>query len=376
MAKKEYYDIKNALETGADYILLLGERSNGKSYQAKYTVLWEAYNKADYTVYLETKKIVPKERYQFAYVRRFDMDIKTSPVIDYFGDMGKAIEQITHKEYDCVDCYQSHIYFAKHNGEKIERGVEIGRPFALTGAQHYKSRMYPSIGNLLMEEVIPDDGVYVPNETKLLFSIVSTIARRDKIRVLMVGNTMNRVCPYFSEWGLRPVLKQKIGTIDIYNQRTDTEDDNGNPIIIRVAVEKCENTSQVNKMFFGKQTKAIVNGEWYTDEYPQLEKDLEDYNEHYSILYASGDFAFMIKLLTDDKDKFLFIYPYTGDWNKITRRVTEETSLSKFVTPYLTPVTKYDNLVIDLLKNKKIRFSDNLTGTDFYNTIKERGNKI
>ena len=192
MAKKQYYSIENLLNTEADYMMLLGERANGKSYQAKYTCLWEAYNKADYQKYLETKKIVPKDRYQFGYLRRFDLDIKTTPVIDYFGDMGKAIEEITHKEYDCVDCYQSHIYFAKHNGEKIERGIEIGRPFSLTAAQHYKSRMFPTIGNVLMEEVIPDDGVYVPNEPRLLFSIVSTIARLDKVRVLMVGNTMNR----------------------------------------------------------------------------------------------------------------------------------------------------------------------------------------
>ena len=373
MAKKQYYSIENLLNTEADYMLLLGERANGKSYQAKYTCLWEAYNKADYQKYLETKKIVPKDRYQFGYLRRFDLDIKTNPVIDYFADMGKAIEEITKNEYDCVDCYQSHIYFAKHNGERIERGIEIGRPFSLTAAQHYKSRMFPTIGNVLMEEVIPDDGLYIPNEPRLLFSIVSTIARRDKVRVLMVGNTMNRVCPYFSEWGLRPVLKQKIGTIDIYNQKTEDLDEQGNQVVIKIAVEKCENTSQVNQMFFGRASKSIVNGEWYTDVYPHLDKDLDEYNDHYSILYASGDFAFMIKLLTDDRDKFLFIYPYTGDWTKVIRRVTDEPSLSKFVTPYLVPVTKYDDLVIELLKMKKIRFSDNLTGTDFYNTIKERG---
>ena len=35
----KYYDISNVLKTEAQYIILLGQRSNGKSYQAKLTVL-------------------------------------------------------------------------------------------------------------------------------------------------------------------------------------------------------------------------------------------------------------------------------------------------------------------------------------------------
>ena len=46
MAKKKYYDIKNLLETKAQYMILLGQRANGKSYQCKKTVLEDAYNNA------------------------------------------------------------------------------------------------------------------------------------------------------------------------------------------------------------------------------------------------------------------------------------------------------------------------------------------
>lgn len=41
--KKKYYDISNLLKTKAQYMILLGQRANGKSYQAKLTVLKEAY---------------------------------------------------------------------------------------------------------------------------------------------------------------------------------------------------------------------------------------------------------------------------------------------------------------------------------------------
>ena len=43
------------------YNMLLGERSNGKSYATKYVALWEAYHEKD----IRTKQ--PKERCQLAY---------------------------------------------------------------------------------------------------------------------------------------------------------------------------------------------------------------------------------------------------------------------------------------------------------------------
>ena len=48
----KYYDISNVLKTEAQYIILLGQRSNGKSYQAQLTVLKNAYKNKKNFVYL------------------------------------------------------------------------------------------------------------------------------------------------------------------------------------------------------------------------------------------------------------------------------------------------------------------------------------
>ena len=40
--KQKYYNIENLLKQKAEYNILLGERSNGKSYAVKYMCLWEA----------------------------------------------------------------------------------------------------------------------------------------------------------------------------------------------------------------------------------------------------------------------------------------------------------------------------------------------
>ena len=50
--KQRFYNIKNLLSKNAQYNILLGERSNGKSYATKYMMLWEAFHDLDYLGYL------------------------------------------------------------------------------------------------------------------------------------------------------------------------------------------------------------------------------------------------------------------------------------------------------------------------------------
>ena len=63
--KQKYYSIENLLNKKAEYNILLGERSNGKSYAVKYMALWEAYHKKDYLTHEN------KPRYMPAYVIRW-----------------------------------------------------------------------------------------------------------------------------------------------------------------------------------------------------------------------------------------------------------------------------------------------------------------
>ena len=81
----------------------------------------------------------------------------------------------------------------------------------------------------------------------------------------------------------------------------------------------------------------------------------------------------MVLLLKDtNKNIFLYCYPAT-EKSKYDRIVTDKHNINKLSTLYLSDVTKYDSLIIELLNNNKIVFSDNLTGTEFNQIKKERG---
>ena len=372
--KQKFYDIVNMLRTFATYMLLLGERSNGKSWQAKYVSVWEAYNQCDYLTYKEKSLREPKARYQFAYLRRWKEDLKQADIESYFADC--PISDITGGEYNSVRVKNGgNIFLAKVDDElNVEYGPQIGKAFCLSGATHYKSLSFPLIGNVLFEEFITDDG-YLPNEVSKLFSIISTIARRDKIRVFMIGNTISRLCPYFQEFGLSHVKDQKQGTIDVYKANTGEVDDDGNDVIIEIAVEFCESTGQKNVMFFGQKAKMITTGVWDTNIQPHLPEDMtfKDYKCYYQIFYEYGEFAFMINLLRDKETKEPFLFVYPAKTKSCKRVVSDKFALDKFTTNYLTELTKYDKIIIDLISQKRVTFSDNLTGTEFYQMIKERG---
>ena len=369
--RQKYYNIENLLETKAEYNLLLGERSNGKSYATKYLALWESYNEIEYLDFIKRGKCVEKKRYKFGYIRRWREEIKTKDIEQYFADM--PIEDITNHEYNTIVCFRGAIYYALNQDGVIERGKQIGYTFALTGVTHYKSLAYPDIGNVLFEEFITNQG-YLPHEVDNLMDIVSTIARREYIRVFMIGNTISRLCPYFDEWQLTHVKKQKQGTIELYHQPTNQIDDAGNNIVVKISVEYCENSGNNSKMFFGKKSEMITSGVWESGNYPHLKQPFNHYKCIYKILYEYTSFRFIINLLLDDdKQPFLYIYPATKDVHNIKRVVSDKFTLDRYTTLYLTDLCRYDSIIINLINNKKICYSDNLSGTEFEQIKKERG---
>lgn len=357
---QDYYRLTKILSTGASHLVMFGERSNGKSFAVKEKCLEDAFNGVG----------------EFAYVRRWKEEVKARLVEKYFDDLvmdkkgREHIKRITNGEYDCISCYNSEIFFANTNGFKKERGKKIGDVFYLTGETHFKSIAYPNIVNIIFEEMITKTG-YLPNEVEIFESLVSTILRRDSGKVFLIGNTLTRVCPYFAEWGLTHVQRQRIGTIEMYKHKTNQVDDEGNQVTINIAVEYCPNSGNNSKMFFGKRSSMITSGEWETDSFLHLEKRLSEYKCYYTMYAEWSSFRFCIKLLRDNNIKFVYIYPYTKKCPDNARVVSDRLSLSKLHSPtFLQSITKYDSIILKLITQGKVCFSDNLCGTDFYSAFK------
>ena len=339
---KTYYDIKPLLKNEANYYILLGMRANGKSYQVKETVLTDAYKNGNL----------------FVYLRRFKDDIKQYYVESYFADMD--IEAITEGKFSLVVAWQGFIYFASIDDKgQIIKGQRIGRYCALNEAYRYKSNAFVNYKWIVYEEFITNE-VYLSEEPDKLQQFISTVARDNPIKVLLIGNTISRVCPYFGEWSLVGTLKQKPNTIELYHMK----DDKGNETA-RIAVENCATVENDSKMFFGKSTKQILDGEWDVKISPRLPKKLEEYEEIYSLQVHYQMFDFNIKLLIDDEGAiYTYIYP-AKELKKNGRILSTDFSTNQLQTTNINKRSKMELKILECFAAGKVCYSDNLTAADF-----------
>lgn len=345
-SKKQFYNIAPLLKTNAAYMILLGMRANGKSYAAKETVLKEAYEK----------------KTNFVYLRRWREDIKQASVESYFADA--PVEKITGGEYNYITAWQGFLYFSVIGEDgKPTRGQRIGRYCALNEAVRYKSQAFVNYAYIIYEEFITDE-VYLSDEPSKLQQFVSTVARLESIKVLLIGNTMSRVCPYFNEWCLEGTLRQKPGTIEIYHMHY--EDFN-----IDIAVENCEVLKRESKMFFGNAAKQIISGEWDVKDAPRLPKKLETYDEVYRMDIKFNMFNFHMVLLTDGTGLIL-IYIFPAKTNKKgVRMLTDTPTFKPEVSRHFRTDSRAETKIIECWRQGKVCFSDNLTAADFFNLNKQ-----
>lgn len=350
MAKQKYYTLDNILKENCEYNILLGERSNGKSYAVKHYCIYD---------YLKTGNM-------FIYLRRYTVESKNMMVESYFDDVD--VPKITKGKYQYISVYRGGIYFSfvdEKTGKEV-RAEQIGMLMSLSISTHYKSMSLLKYKNLIFEEFISKT-LYLDDEPNTLQQLVSTIARRERIKVFLIGNTISRLCPYFNEWQLSHIPTQKQGTIDIYNMRTTQEDDDGNPITIHIAVELCENSGNNSKMFFGSVSKSITNGSWEVDEQPHIPYKYDECENLYSLTIVKYNMLYVCELMKHEEEYFIFVHP--SKKIKTTRIIQEDYSPNMLTTKKLVELTKGDRLMKYLIKLNKICYSDNLTGSEFSTNI-------
>lgn len=348
MAKREYWNCKRLKDTGASWLFAIGGRNLGKSYSIKEEVLKTAYNEKSHIVYL----------------RRWGKDVKQSSVESYFFDA--PIKKITKGEYDTIIAYHGYLYWGYFDEEtnKAIKGNELGRYCALNESARYKSQVFTNVSDIIYEEMIPDDNMYLDNdEPTRLQNFVSTCLRSESGRVWLIGNTLSRVSPYAKSYCI-DFLRMKQGQIDIYNYKVDGG-------IVKLAIEYCAKQSYENTMFFGKASKQIANGEWEVNDVNKLPKPLEQYDKVYDMLIEYQNFRFILLLLVDGETggRICYIYPYTREFDayKGFRVLTDRFSTNPFISARLDVSRVPERYIQECFALNKLCYSDNLTGADFKN---------
>ena len=251
----KYYSLDNILSKNADYNIIFGERSNGKTYAAlKYGI----------ERYINTGE-------QMAYIRRWREDLRGKRAENLFANhvANGLIEELTDGKFNEV-FYISNKWFLSYYDKDKNKRYPDSTPFCfgfcLSEQEHEKSSSYPNVTTIVFDEFLTRR-IYLPDEFMLYMNLLSTIIRqRDNVKVFMLGNTVNKFCPYFQEMGLKNVGVMEQGTIDIYRFGEHGA---------TVAVEYCDTIVKQkasNKYFcFDNQNlQMITGGKWELAVYPHL----------------------------------------------------------------------------------------------------------
>lgn len=355
-----YYSLKRILSKKADYNLIIGERSNGKTYA---------------TLKYALENFV-SEKKEFAYIRRWADDVRGKRASQIFGALNEngEVAKITNGQYQVVNYLAGKFYLANYD-EKLRKYVNAPSPcgytFALTSMEHDKSASYPNVDTIVFDEFLTRR-YYLPDEFVLFMNVISTIIRhRDNVKIFMLGNTVNKYCPYFNEMGLTKVKGMKQNTIDVYTYGDSS---------LTVAVEYCGNSliKGSNKYFAfqNPKLKMITGGEWEIDIYPHLPYKYlpKDILFTYFIKF-NGDIL-QCEIIQKNDEMFTYIHRKTTPIKDNNRDIVfslEYSPKGNIITNINKPTTKLETKIWYFFLKNKVFYQDNSIGEIVRNYLVQCG---
>ena len=354
--KQQYYSIEPILREKAHYNIIIGERSNGKTY----SVLKKAV--IDYV----------KKGCQSALLRRMQEDFVGKRGSGLFEPLinNNEIKNITNENWDSVYYYASRWYLCKYietekgNIERITDKTPFMYGFALSQMEHEKGTGYPNVTNIIFDEFITRMA-YLRDEFVLFMNTLSTIIRsRDNVTIFMLGNTVNKYCPYFDEMGLRHIKDMKQGEIDVYQLKHTSGK------VLKVAVEYCKPFEKGKKSDFyfafdNQKLEMITSGIWEIDIYPHCPYRYKPKNVLFTYFIEFDKELLQCEIILIDNITFTFIHRKTTPLkNPDTDLIysTKYDARPNYRRKITKPILEIEKKIALYYKMDKIFYQDNEVG--------------
>ena len=331
----KWYSLDNILKYEVQYYMIFGERSNGKSYAVDKYIIDKFF----------------EEGKQFAFVKRYEEDIKTKYMSEVFNPLENYI----------LEKYGHRLKFYRGQWLVYEDGLEgklaecrvFGYAFSLANVNRTKATSYPEIDTILFEEFMSIDCTYLPDELNLFLNLISTIVRyRHSVKVFMLANAISKFSPYSSALGIR-LHRIKKGDI-ILKEYTDKKG-----FKTRFAIERSENVNvfdnnqNTNKIVYNNFGNAgvgqmITSGEFEVHAYPRRIGNVtfDELRENKKDIIIGKKWAtpFIIRY----EDYFYRIYLYSKDKNILAFREVDQNSINNKNTAFIINGTHHLSGVVNI----------------------------
>ena len=354
----KYYSLNKINKKNATYNVIFGERSNGKTYATLKQALENYFDNGS----------------QFAYIRRWSVDVQPKRMNNLFNAIIEDgyLEKLSGGKFTAIFYRTGRFYLCTYNdkGKPIYNEEDIiGYAFSLSENEHNKANSYPRVTTIIFDEFLTNK-IYLPDEFILFMNTVSTIVRqRTNVKIYMLGNTVNKFCPYFKEMGLTNILSMKQGSIDLYTYGDSK---------LKVAVEYADSKKKFKKnnfyfAFNNPKLKMITGGAWELNIYPHAPVKWLPKNIIFTYFIDFNDSIYQCEIINKDTNVFTYIHEkttpiknpdkdiiYTLDYNpKINYNVN-----------ILKPLTDYQNRITWFYTHDRVYYQDNNVGDAINNYLK------
>lgn len=304
-----YFTTDRIKSKGADFNIVVGERSNGKSTAVLLDIVEDWY----------------VNRRAGGVIRQMELDIMGARGLAVFNYIvaGGHIARLTNDEWSGVK-YVSRAWFLTKetvDGETITEKEPFAYAFALTQSSHHKSLSYPNIGTILFDEFIPETGTYIPDEVARFQSLLSTIVRgRGDVRIYLVANTVSWNSPYLRKYTRKGIQHMKPGDLEEYDFKKVTA--SGSEIVMKVAVEYCESTAKSggkasDKYFIidDERAKMIVDGQFAIPPYPKCPHAFSSRNVKFTAWITTDDGKLLrLRVIRVQRELFALVESVPADY--------------------------------------------------------------
>lgn len=356
---QKYYSTTAINKKNAIYNVIFGERSNGKTF---------ALLKQGIKSYFTDKS-------QMAYVRRWKEDITGRRAAQLFAGINAAgiVETMSGGLFTGIHYYSGKWFLCNYdekNKPVYSDGDVIAYAFALSDVEHDKSTSFPLIKTIVFDEFLSAK-LYLNDEFVLFMNVVSTIVRRrEDVKIYMLGNTVNKYCPYFEEMGLVNILKMEQGTIDVYQYGEST---------LSVAVEYCATTSDTSKTvhkyfaFDNPKLQMITGGAWEMNLYPHLPMRYIPKNIMLTFFIDFAERIYQCEVICIDDVSFIYIHDKTTPIKDLTADLIYSLECKpekNYNRSVYRPISKTQEKILWFFKNDRVFYQDNNVGDAVGNYLK------
>ena len=354
----KYYSLNKINKKNATYNVIFGERSNGKTYATLKQALENYFENGS----------------QFAYIRRWSVDVQPKRMNNLFNAIIEDgyLEKLSGGKFTAIFYRTGRFYLCTYNdkGKPIYNEEDIiGYAFSLSENEHNKANSYPRVTTIIFDEFLTNK-IYLPDEFILFMNTVSTIVRqRTNVRIYMLGNTVNKFCPYFKEMGLTNILSMKQGSIDLYTYGDSK---------LKVAVEYADSKKKFKKnnfyfAFNNPKLKMITGGAWELNIYPHAPVKWLPKNILFTYFIDFNDNLYQCEIISKDENVFTFIHEKTTPIKNPDKDIIytlEYNPKINYNVNILKPLTEYQNKITWFYTHDRVYYQDNNVGDAINNYLK------